>query len=835
MGYAASVWWFGRVMKRPGIERKSKNTLRTNIPAVLTSFIGRKREIVEILQLLASTHLVSLVGAGGCGKTRLALRVAAEFTDQYIDGVYWVELARVAESTLVPQAVAKVLNVVEQSGMPLMDTLLESLDDKQILLVLDNCEHLLAACAQLVKACAGCPNLRILATSREPLGVIGETLYPVLPLALPAAHLAVDEIRWVDAVQLFVERARSILPNFGLTPDNAEIVSAICRDLDGIPLAIELASARVTVLSVKQIQERLDRRFDLLVSTTRADERHRTLRAAIDWSYDLLSSSERLLLQRLAVFTAGFALSTAESACAWGEIRRAEVLDLLSSLVSKSLVVAQTLQGSEARYRLLETIRQYAQEKLKDSGEWDLAHDRYLDCFLRLVEEIAPKLREQYQQLWFNWLEAEHDNIRAALAWALEQNRVEAGLRIGIALCLFWQTRAYFREGYAWLERFLSQADEGVPLAVRVNALVWASFFADYRGDAVTATARGQEAVALCEAAGEEGKSQLPFALAGLAAGSLAAGDYQTTYELGERLIELYRELGDLYALGVSIAIQGEMATALGKYNTAHLLLEESLTLAREAGDTYRIAGTLNDLGILARCEGHFAQAQSAYEQSLSLWRELGSVRETPLALHNLAYVCLYQGDVERAQALFRESLEAQRAQDNRKGVLEGLRGFAALASATGLAAESARLYAAAVANSRGNSAILWPPEKFEYEHYIGLARAKLSDAEFEVEQATGRALSIEQAIEYALHLPFGLPLPPQKGLEPSHELTEREREVVVLIALGLSNGEIADKLVLSKRTVEHHIANILSKLGFTNRAQIVRWAMEKGLARASK
>ncbi len=822
-------------MKRPVTESKSKNTQRTNIPAVLTSFVGRKREIAEIPQLLASTHLVSLVGIGGCGKTRIALRVTAELTDQYIDGVYWVELARLADSTLVPQAVAKVMNVVEQSGTPLMDTLLDLLGDRQMLLVLDNCEHLLGACAQLVEALAGCPNVRFLATSREPLGVIGETLYPVLPLALPAAHLSLDEIRHVDSVQLFVERARSTLPNFGLTPDNAEIVSTICRDLDGIPLAIELASARVSVLSVKQIQERLDRRFDLLVSTARVDERHRTLRAAIDWSYDLLSASERLLLQRLTLFTAGFTLSTAESACAWGEIQRADVLDLLSSLVSKSLVVAETLQGSEARYRLLETIRQYAQEKLRASGEWISAHDGYLACFLRLTEEVAPKLREQYQQLWFDWLETENDNIRAALAWALEQQRIEAGLRIGTALYSFWQTRAYIREGHTWYERFLHQADERVPLAVRVNSLTWSSALASKLGDAVAATARGQEAVALCEAAGEEGKPLLTVALIGVASGARAAGDYQTTYTIGERLIEVYRELGDLVSLGISIMILGQVAIALGKHDTAQLLLEESLTLARAAGDKYRIAITLNYMGDLARSERQIVQAHSTYEESLSILRELGAASDIPATLHNLAYVCLYQGDIGRAHALFYESLEAQRAQDNREGVLEGLLGFAALASTTGLAAESARLYAAAVANGRGDSASLWALEKIEYEHYIGLARAKLIDADFEAEQAKGRALSMEQAIEYALNLPFGPPKPSQKGIEPAQELSAREHEVVTLIARGLSNGEIADELVLSKRTVEHHIANILSKLGFTNRAQIVRWAMENGLAKASK
>jgi len=823
-------------MKRLDTESKPTNWPRTNFPAMLTSFVGRKREIEEVQQLLAYTHLVSLVGAGGCGKTRLALRVASELGDQYSGGVYWVELARLADSTLVPQAVAKVLNIVEQSGTPLMDTLLESLRGMQTLLVLDNCEHLLGACAQLAEAFAGRPNIKVLATSREPLGVIGETLYPVLPLALPAVRLPIDEIRRVESVQLFVERARSILPTFGLTLDNAEIVSTICRDLDGIPLAIELASARVSVLNVKQIQERLDHRLDLLISTARADERHRTLRAAIDWSYDLLSPSERILLQRLALFTAGFTFSTAESACAWGEIQREDVLDLLSSLVSKSLVVAETLQGSEARYRLLETIRQYAQEKLRASEDWVSAHEHYLACFLRLTEEVAPKLHEQYQHLWLDWLEAEHDNIRAALAWALEQQRIEAGMRIGTALYSFWQTRAYIREGYAWYERFLHQTDDSVPLAVHVNALTWSSVMASFLGDAVTATARGQEAVALCEAAGEEGKPLLAVALIGVASGAKAAGDYQTSYRIGGRLIEVYRQLGDLVSLGITIMIQGETAIALGKHDTARSLLEESMALARAAGDKYRIALTLNYMGDLARSERQVVQAQSTYEESLSILRELGATHEIPATLHNLAYIELYQGDIERAHGLFYESLEAQRALGNQAGVLEGLLGFAALASATGMAAESARLYAAAVANGRArDSASLWALEKLEYEHYIGLARANLSDAEFEAEQEKGRALSMEQAIAYALNLPFGLPMPSQKGLEPLQVLTEREREVVTLIARGLSNGEIADELVLSKRTVEHHVANILSGLGFTNRAQIVRWAMENGLTQASK
>lgn len=799
------------------------------LPVALTSFVGRTRELVDVVHLLASARLVSLVGAGGSGKTRLALRVANDIADQFADGVCWVELDRLGDPALVTQAVAKALNIVEQPDAPLLDALLERMRTKQMLLVLDNCEHMLAACTQLAEVLLRGSAVTILATSREPLGVEGEMIYPAPPLALPAAHLPIAEIGRYDAIRLFVERARSVRHDFALTPDNAAAITEICQRLDGVPLAIELASARVSVLTVQQVAERLDSRLDLLISSVRPDERHRTLRATIDWSYDLLSPAEQRLLQRLSVFASGFTLTMAESACAFGDIQHAEVLDLLASLVSKSLVAAETLQGSEARYRLLETIRQYAQQKLKSSGDWEAAHTCYLEWFLRLTEEVAPKLREPYLQLWFNWLEAEHDNIRAALAWALERGRIEAGLRIGVVLGLFWQTRAYFHEGNSWLERFLSRADDGVPIAVRANALVWASFLAEFSGDTVTATAHGQEAVALCEAAGDEGKSLLPFALAGLMVGTNAIGDHQTSFVLGERAIAAWRERDEPYSLGVQLLNQGEMAIALEKYEAANALLNECLSLARQADDPYRIAATLNDLGDLARCEGRFDQAKSLFAQSLTIWRELGSVREVPMAMHNMAAVVLRQGDVERAQELFRESLETHRAQRNREGILRGLLGFAALASTMGLAFESARLYAAVAAHSRPNSAIRWPPEKFDYERYIGQARQALSDAAFEAAQTSGRAMSVEQAVEHALGLSLSDSTRPS-DLAASSDLSAREREIAVLIAGGLSNGDIATKLVLSKRTVEKHVANILSKLGLTNRAQIVRWTMDHGV-----
>ncbi len=799
------------------------------LPVALTSFVGRTRELADVAQLLASARLVSLVGAGGSGKTRLALRVANDVADQFADGVCWVELARLGDPALVTQAVAKALNIVEQPDALLREALLERVRTKQMLLVLDNCEHMLAACAQLAEALLRGSAVTILATSREPLGIEGEMIYPAPPLALPAVSLPIADVGQYEAIRLFVERARSVRHDFALTPDNADAITEICRRLDGVPLAIELASARVSVLSVQQIAERLDSRLDLLISPAHPDERHRTLRATIDWSYDLLSPAEQHLLQRLSAFASGFTLTMAESACAWGDIQRAEVLDLLASLVGKSLVAAETLQGSEARYRLLETIRQYAQEKLKASGEWEAAHTCYLECFLRLTEEVAPKLREPYQQLWFNWLETEHDNIRAALAWALERGRIEAGLRIGVALGLFWQTRAYFHEGYSWLERFLSLADDDVPLAVRAYALVWACFLAEFSGNTAMATTRGQEVVALCEAAGDEGASLLPFALAGLMVGTNAIGDYQTSFALGERAIAAWRERDEPYSLGVQLLNQSEIAIALENYEAANALLNECLSLARQADDPYGIAAALNDLGDLARCEERFDQAKSLFERSLTIWRELGSVREVPMAMHNLASVVLRQGDVGRAQDMFRANLETHRAQRNREGILRGLLGFAALASTLGLAFESAQLYAAVAAHSRPNSAIRWPPEKVDYEHYIGLARQALSDAAFEAAQTSGRAMSVEQAVEQALGLSLSDSAPPS-DLAASNDLSAREREVVALVARGLSNGDIATKLVLSKRTVEKHVANILSKLGLTNRAQIVRSAMDHGV-----
>jgi predicted ATPase/DNA-binding NarL/FixJ family response regulator len=815
----------------------------TNLPVQLTSFVGRERDLAEVKRLVSTARLVTLTGVGGCGKTRLAIQIANMVSEAFSDGVWLVDLAPLREPALVPQLVAQTLGLRPVPNQPLLEALLNFVRPKQLLLVLDNCEHPSEACAHLAQhLLSHAPELRILATSRAVLAIVGETIYPVPGLAWPAlgaetgrdgpSRLDLQDLMGHDAVSLFVERARAISPNFTITSQNAWAIVEICRRLDGLPLALELTSARANVLTVQELAARLDDRLALLTSGQRTslEPRHYTLRTAIDWSYALLTSEEQTLFRRLAVFAAGCTLDTAEAVCSREGVVAGRVLNLLSSLVDKSLVMAETMNRAQARYRLLETIREYALEKLDEAGEATRLRDRHLDLFLARAEEAAPKLNDSYQQLWLNWLEGEHDNMRAALAWALESGRIEVGLRIAIAIARFWEIRGYVPEGLSWFERLLAQTDDRISLLVRANALTYASFMTMFLGDASAATAYGREAVALAEAAGDEGNPILILALSSLDSGARATGDYQTAFTIGERTIQLLRDSsGPSFYLGMALLAQGDVAMELGYYDTARALLDESLALAREAGDAFRIAHAYNTLGDLARYEGNYAEAQTAYENSAALLRALGAQHDLASILRNLGRACLLLGDVERAYALFNESLATHQAEQNTPGMIECLIGLAATAVVRGLPAAGARLLAAAAAIREQRAASVWPSKRMEVERYLKLARARLTEAEFQAEQAAGRALSFEQAIRYAQNLPLKWEATLTKSEKPD-DLTERECQVATLIARGKSNGEIAQELVLSKRTVEKHVANILSKLGLTSRTQVVRWAIEHGL-----
>jgi non-specific serine/threonine protein kinase len=455
-----------------------------------------------------------------------------------------------------------------------------------------------------------------------------------------------------------------------------------------------------------------------------------------------------------------------------------------------------------------------------------------------LAQETVPKLSGPYQQLWLNWLEGEYDNIRAALDWSLESDRLEsdrikAGLRIAIALFQFWTIRDFVQEGLIWIERLLAQADERVSAVVRAKALAFAAFLAGFRGKSSAQMAYGREAAILAEAAGDEGKSALVWALAAQAHGARAEGDYQTEFTLARRVIQLYRELGERYYLGIALSTYSFTAMSLAKYGAAREMLDEGLPLLREVGDPYRIAMALNFAGDLARCEGNYAPSKNAYEESISLLRELDAVRDLASALHNLGHTCLHLGDVERAHALFGESMASHQVQQNVPGIAECLIGFAALAIVSDLPAAGARLLAAAVAIGGARVATAWPATRMEYEHYLACLRTRMTEMEFQAEQAAGWALSLEQAVEYTQNLPLKSAATASIG-DQRGSLTRRQREVAALVAQGKSNGEIAAELVLSKRTVEKHIANILSGLGFNNRAQIVLWAIETGLVKLS-
>lgn len=840
------------------------NARTTNLPTVRTSFIGRSREIEEAARQIESSRFVTFIGAAGCGKTRMALQVAERVSRDFADGVGWIELAPLTDPALIPQTVAKALHLPEQPDRPSLESLLEAVQDQQILLALDNCEHLLRACAQFVEALLAETTVSVLATSRELLGIPGESIFPVPPLSLPPLSVSADnpdEIGNFEAIELFVDRARARLPAFELSAENAEAVAKICRDLDGIPLAIELASARLNVLTAEQIAARLEDQFELLSPAAQVTHsHHETLRAAIDWSHDLLPEPEQVLLRRLSVFAASCSLNTAIDVCAGEGIESEQVLELLSSLVDKSLVVAETLQRGAARYTLLETIRQYAYEKLVDSGERSKLHDRHLGCFLRLTEETKPKLRGEYQQLWLNWLESEgeYEEIRAALTWSLESDQVEAGLRIAIALYHFWIIRDYVEEGSTWLERLLAQADETTPAVLRANALAYASFMAGFRANSEAIKSYGDRAAELAEALGEEGqpslawvrageayakgrpgplpaagRSPLVWALSAQAYGARAEGDHETEFTLFKRIIQLHRESGDRHGLGVALSTASFAAMSLGKFDEARAMVEEGLPLVREAGDPYRIAMSLNFTGDLARCEGNYAEALDAYYESETLLRELEAERDLASVLHNLGHTHLHLDEVERARTLFQESMAAHQAQGNRPGMTECLIGFAALAIVCGLPDAGARLLAAVVAIGGQRAATAWEATRREYEGYLERARAILSEKAFLAEQEIGRRLSLEEGVAYAQEAARRASVT-QNARTELDELTPREREIAALIAQGKSNGEIADELVISKRTVETHVTNIRAKLGFTQRAQIVRRGIQAGLVSAN-
>ena len=695
-------------------ETKQEKTHPHNLPAQLTSFIGREKEIERVDDLLKKNRLVTLTGPGGTGKTRLSLQIAAELLEDFPDGVWLVELAPIADPDLVTQTAANSLGMHLSAGPQTFSFLVDYLQPKRLLMIFDNCEHLIATCARLVDALLhACSNLSILVSSREALGIEGETSFLVPPLTTPEIHQQpnLDELAQYEAIRLFVERAGIASPGFQLTADNSPTIVQVCQRLDGIPLAIELAATRLKLLSVDEIALRLEDRFRLLTGGSRvALPRYQTLRASIDWSYELLSAPERLLLLRLSVFAGGWFLEAAEYVGCGEVIESYEVLELLGGLVNKSLVFVESETGLTTRYRMLETIRQYAQEKLVEAGQAEVVRDRHLQYYLELAEKVEWKIRGPDQARLLEQLEADLDNLRLALAWSLEGKgkagwNPELGLRLAAALQWFWHCRGWHEEGLEWLERLLlaeAEAPGEIPapfaqVKTRAWALRVAGYFAFCLWDFRKAAVLSERSRNIFASLGPEGKRGYAYAQYTLAEIAEDHGNPLQAKILFEESLAIFQEVGDQFAISECLEFLGMSAYRDQKFEQARKYFEEDLAIRREIGDQdgtanvlyllgkrearqneygkarklweesrkmfsqvqdiWAITWVIQELGNLNWMEGNYAQAAQDFDEILVTGRSTGNLSAISVGIYALGNLHLSQGDCDRAASLFEEYL----------------------------------------------------------------------------------------------------------------------------------------------------------------------------------
>ena len=755
-----------------------------DLPLELTSFVGREQEVAEVEKLLSGERHLTLYGPGGSGKTRLALAVAHDLVGGFEDGVWWVDLAPLADPKLVPGAVASVLGVREAPDRPLIEALSEHLQYRRALLVLDNCEHLLDACARVVKALLGsCEQLRILATSREALGVVGEVNWPVPSLTLPEAGrlLTPRNLTRYEAVRLFVERARTRQPAFDLTPENAVAVVEICRKLDGIPLAIELAAARMGALGVGQIAERLRDSIGLLTTgeRTRAP-RQRTLRATLAWSYELLGETEQKLFERLAVFAGGWTLEATEAVGSGSGLDEDDVLDLLSRLVDKSLVVAES-SDDRARYRLLEVVRQYASEKLAARGEERAVRQRHAQFFLELAEAAEPELGGKEQVLWLDRLEAELDNLRAAAVWFGEGGPRTAHLRLAGSLWRFCYLRGLYEQGGRWLEGALT-SENGAPSPALAKVYLGAGVLTFLQCEYDRARGRLEEALALYRDLGDD----QGIASASQTLGSIARerGDYARSEALHEESLALWGRLGDEAGEAQSLNYLGYVAWLQGKYERARELGEEVLARYRRLGDNEIVVWALINMGSSALYAGDRDRARILLGQSHALSEEAGFKEGVPWSLNQLGVLAYHEGDHRLATELLRESLEIHHDLGDRWRTASVLEALAATRHAGGSSEPAARLFGAAQAIRDVISVPVPLCERADYyEENISAARAELGEAAFEAAFVRGRAMSPQQAAGYA-------PDEPTTPREGGARTPAAEAPVLSIFALGQARVE---------------------------------------------
>jgi predicted ATPase/DNA-binding CsgD family transcriptional regulator len=900
-----------------------------------TRLLGRDRELVELAELLGLKRLVTLAGPPGVGKSRLASELTRRCADGDRNGACVVELAPVSEAALVPAAIATALSIAEASGEHLTRTLVARLRGRRMLLVLDNCEHLIGACADIAGLMLSeCPKLSILATSREPLALAGESVWQVDPLLVPlAGERDLESIAGCPAVTLFVERARAQEAEFDLTTYVAAPVAEICRRLDGIPLAIELAAARVGSLTPAEISKRLDDRFRLLTRGGGSDlPRHQTLEATLDWSHDLLRPAERTLLRRLAVFRGGFCAEAAEAICAGGELDASRVPHVLAALVSKSLVfVAGRDDRSPPRHRLLETVRAYAAVRLEETDEPAWVRESHARYYLGLAERLEPELSGPRQRQSFAQLDAERQNLRSALDWSLSHGRRAWAMRLAGALVLFWRVRCHFSEGRDLLDAVVATRDGRLP-ALEAKALWGAGFLTLMTGDPARARPLLEESLSLYRSLGDRqgaarallilgdcmhyiGSPPLPallldesaklareagdawclahalgkigldhrvrhelpaarssleeclavareaqdpqglrFGLVGLGSLAIEQGDYDTAEPLLEEAIAVARDLGEAYSEAEALQRLGELALGRGDYDRARELVERALALVSDVGGPRgwapllllaRVAradsrpgrarriiaqglaenGTdapcevLHLMGALALEDGNLGEATGLLEAARHLAGGLGMKGTLALALHDLGRLARAAGAPERGVALHNEALKLQLEIGDAPAMAGSLEAVAGIAAAAGRHRPAARLLGAADALRKRGGYARAQPEAAGYEADLDLVRAALPQSDLDAIWAEGVALSLEQAVAEAARL-RGPRTRPSSGWS---SLTNAERAVAALVAEGLSNRMIAERLVIEVGTVKNHLVHTYSKLGLTGRGELAR------------
>jgi predicted ATPase/DNA-binding CsgD family transcriptional regulator len=870
--------------------REPGQITKLNQPAQLTPLIGREQEVTRVCALLRQpdVRLVTLTGTGGVGKTCLGLRVANDLLRDFADGVYFVSLAPINDPDLVIPTIAQSLGLREAGDQSYIELLAASLQEKQLLLFLDNFEQVIDAAPVLAELLERCLSLKILVTSREVLRVRAEQEFPVLPLALPnLSHLSEPEsVLQYAAVALFLQRARSYRPDFDLTAANAKTIATICVHLDGLPLALELAAARLKLLSPQALLARLAHRLQVLTQGPRdMHKRQQTLRNTLQWSYDLLDIQEQCLFRRLAVFVGGCTLEAVEAVCKASGDEMMNVFDKVTSLLDKNLLQQQKAQrDEETRFMMLETVREYGLECLAMSGELELTRQVHANYYLTLAVEVRPKPEDPQSAVCLERLEQEHGNLRAAMWWSLErgeggQDTVdtrEMALRFGVALRSFWVIHGYWSEGRTFLEQALAASEETVS-ALRTNALEAAGSLAVYQIDHDRGEALYRESLEQCRGYGDTAGTSNSLYMLGTI--SRQRGDFAEACLLMEESLSLAKEANDKYVIAQILSDLGGIATQQGEYAKAYTLFEESRSMSRELGGAVSIASSLlafalmlfvsqgdpttvramleeslaisNELGhkgLIARClshsslvtlqQGDTAVAHRLSEESLALHRETGDQWGISWVLSILAKVEACQGNHSAALTTYQESLTIARKIGSKLNIAVCLEGMASVIATHGEPLRAARFWGAAEALREAMGAPIWPVERASYELSVAAARRLLGKRAYVAAWGEGRTMALEQilAAQGPATIPMAIravqPLTSQAKSRAACPagLTKREIEVLRLLTIGLTSTQIARQLVISLATVNTHVASIYTKLGVTSRSAATRYAVEHHL-----